>query len=103
MIHYLHQRDIEVKDSDDLSFVVMDVDQYNKSSCRFYIVNEEVRYQEFIMDYEEALKIMRIDKRMKYKLENIFNDTRKLLPWEISEFKKEDFDNISKEDLQKLI
>ncbi|PLL91252.1 hypothetical protein CWN68_32025 [Klebsiella michiganensis] len=29
MIHYLHQRDIEVKDSDDLSFVVMDVDQYN--------------------------------------------------------------------------
>ncbi|EAA2741808.1 hypothetical protein EC431_22480 [Salmonella enterica subsp. enterica serovar Braenderup] len=103
MIHYLHQRDIEVKDSDDLSFVVMDVDQYNKSSCRFYIVNEEVRYHEFIMDYEEALKIMRIDKRMKYKLENIFNDTRKLLPWEISEFRKEDFDNISKEDLQKLI
>ncbi|CVD60275.1 Uncharacterised protein [Serratia marcescens] len=55
------------------------------------------------MDYEEALKIMRIDKRMKYKLENIFNDTRKLFPLEISEFKKEDFDNISKEDLQKLI
>ncbi|ELC1146081.1 hypothetical protein RI222_004704 [Salmonella enterica subsp. enterica serovar Infantis] len=103
MIHYLHQRGIEVKDSDDLSFVVMDVDQYNKSPCRFYIVNEEVRYHEFIMDYEEALKIMRIDKRMKYKLENIFNDTRKLLPWEISEFKKEDFYNISKEDLQKLI
>ncbi|EIB2709589.1 hypothetical protein K8O21_004657 [Salmonella enterica subsp. enterica serovar Typhi] len=27
----------------------------------------------------------------------------KLAKWEISEFKKEDFDNISKEDLQKLI
>ncbi|MEG7999871.1 hypothetical protein LAV69_20765, partial [Klebsiella quasipneumoniae subsp. quasipneumoniae] len=76
---------------------------YNKSPCRFYIVNEEVCYHEFIMDYEEALKIMRIDKRMKYKLENIFNDKRKLLPWEISEFKKEDFYNISKEDLQKII
>ncbi|HGY4377660.1 TPA: hypothetical protein ACNVZU_005068 [Citrobacter freundii] len=103
MIPYLHQRDIEVKDSDDLSFVVMDVDQYNKSPCRFYIVNEEICYHEFIMDYEEALQIMRIDKRMKYNLENIFNDTRKFLPWEISEFRKEDFDNISKEDLQKLI
>lgn len=28
---------------------------------------------------------------------------KKLAKWEISEFKKEDFDNISKEDLQKLI
>ncbi|MCP6612197.1 hypothetical protein NL511_28450, partial [Klebsiella pneumoniae] len=64
---------------------------------------EGVRYHEVIMDYEEALKIRRIDKRMKYKLENIFNGTRKLLRLEISEFKKEDFDTISKEDLQKLI
>jgi len=28
---------------------------------------------------------------------------KKLAKWEISEFKKEDFDNISKDDLQKLI
>lgn len=28
---------------------------------------------------------------------------KKLAKWEISEFKKEDFDNISKKDLQKLI
>lgn len=28
---------------------------------------------------------------------------KKLAKWEISEFRKEDFDNISKEDLQKLI
>ncbi len=54
------------------------------------------------MDYLKKLCVI-TDKRMKYKLENIFNDTRKLLPWEISEFRKEDFDNISKEGLQKLI
>jgi len=28
---------------------------------------------------------------------------KKLAKWEIPEFKKEDFDNISKDDLQKLI
>lgn len=103
IIHYLHQRDIEVKDSDDLSFVVMDVDQYNKSSCRFYIVNEEVRYHEFIMDYEEALKRLRIEVLLKSKLENIFNDTRKLLFRGDLRVQERSFDNISKEDLQKLI